>query len=253
MRSNTTPLGRTNNECSPGLVRCGIPVLIFLACWLVSIAGHAQTQPHTQTQDPTATDSVGRLWVPAIRYRDGYARHYEEQCSGTLVTGTPGAAESQLVISAWHCLEDYRDLSRPVMFESPAGERREARLLVAGGSMDRDWALLRLEASLPGPSQLADREALSLGQEQSITMAGYPRTADPGQKKTLQQRHCAITGNAGEDLQGSCALNVGASGGGVFLRGQSRAYLGVISRGDGESRSIFVPLGRFERELRPYL
>ena len=60
-------------------------------------------------------------------------------------------------------------------------------------------------------------------------------------------------GTAGKDLQGSCALNVGASGGGVFLRGEGRVYLGVISRGDGESRSIFVPLGRFERELRPYL
>lgn len=197
--------------------------------------------------------SVGRLIVPAVRYRDGYARNYREQCSGTLISAAQSKRESDLVISAWHCLEDYRDLSRPLVFVNPEGERREARVLVSGGSMRDDWALLRLSAPLSDPTTIAPDANRTVPRGRAVTMAGYPRQDGSEISRPQVRARCAITAQRDGDTESDCILRVGASGGGVFGVDAEETYLGVISRGDSSSLSIFVPYSRFAAKLRPYL
>ena len=226
------------------------PFLVHAAALLFAtlLALPAAAEPIEAVQE-VALRSVGRLLVPAIRYRNGYAQHFDEQCSGTLVQPSAGAARSDLVLSAWHCVEHYRDTSRPLLFVSAAGQQRHARLLASGGSMFSDWVLLRLESALPDPV------AIALGgnsAQQRLLMAGYPR-GEQGEKRPLQRAvDCRVTGRDQNDQRSDCVLNKGASGGAVFSA-RDLSLLGVISRGDGVSQSIFVPVSRFQSRIRAYL
>ncbi|MEO1078052.1 MAG: serine protease [Pseudomonadota bacterium] len=197
------------------------------------------------TADPELHRSVGRLLVPAIRYHDGYARHYDEQCSAALIH-EPGRDASPFILSAWHCIEHYRDLSRSLVFEAESGQRYAVRVLASGGGMHSDWALLRLPQALPGPLAV---EAVA-DQQQSLKpiLAGFPHDAG-----LTTESDCRITGHDGKDLRTDCVLRQGASGGAVIDRGTAPRYLGVISRGDGETQSIYVPVERFLARILPYM
>jgi hypothetical protein len=185
--------------------------------------------------------SLGRLFVPAIRYENGYARHYDEQCSATIVS-LVAAETSHLLLSAWHCLEDYRDLSRAIVFETTNGARYDVHLLASGGGMHSDWALLQLPVALPYPLTMgADAAA------RRATLAGFPHG-----EALVVGRECAITGRDGRDWRTDCVLLPGASGGAALSTAARPAYLGVISRGDRKTQSIFVPVERFIDHIRSH-
>ncbi len=210
--------------------------------------------------------SVGRLLVPSIRYQEGRARHFQESCSATLITGSADSTASRLLLSAWYCIEFHRDLTRPPLFQDASGQLHPARVLLSGGSMYSDWALLELEDAMPGAVTLATG---SSGDE--LRMAGYPRDAaghtasgiggkaaelrdEPGTIRKLQvSAPCRITGNLGRDATTDCVLSKGASGGAVFSIDAVPRYLGVISQGDQQTQSIFVPVERFLQRITPYL
>jgi hypothetical protein len=198
--------------------------------------------------------SVGRLLVPAIRYRNGYAEHFDERCSATLIAASAGATHSRLLLSAWHCVEDYRDLSRPLVFESAAGDRSRASILISGGGMHADWVLLRMREELPGPVSLtpAPSQGIGTASDLPLLMAGYPRDALRAGSTLETASNCRIIEMDKADARSDCVLQKGASGGAVFSKEDHR-YLGVISRGDGASESIFVPLERFHRRITAYL
>ncbi|MFT4769515.1 MAG: hypothetical protein ACI8RN_002660 [Glaciecola sp.] len=207
----------------------------------------AQTPP---TGSKASVLSVGKLHVPGQRYENGYARHYDESCSATLITDNVQAESSALIISAWHCMEFYRDTSKPLTFETMSGELRNANLITSGGSMYSDWALLRLNAPLPFPAVLnsANNEAAT-----TLIMAGYPRSTSPQIRLIPTVSDCLVTGFDGADARSDCVLQRGASGGAVFSGSNDYRYLGVISRGDGESQSVYVPLARFRANISAYL
>ena len=174
-----------------------------------------------------------------------------------------GRRTSTLIISAWHCLEDYRDLSRPLLFESRREGVARASPLLTGGSMHSDWALLRVDKALSEFLPLPEPKAVdppgaeprpgdsSPAERSSLLMAGFPRGAErPGAAPLI--RRCAIVGRDGPDCRSDCVLRKGASGGAVVSGEGAPSYLGVISRGDGESQSIFVPVARFLERIRPY-
>ncbi|WP_439106341.1 trypsin-like serine peptidase [Congregibacter sp.] len=194
--------------------------------------------------------SVGKLHVPGQRYENGYARHYDEDCSATLVSDREHAPSSSLIVSAWHCLEFYRDISKPLTFETSRGDTRKAQLISSGGGMHSDWALLRLDAPLPSPVVLADHKDQAA---EALLMAGFPRRTSSQTKILETASNCSVTGSDGRDTRSNCVLQKGASGGAVFSRGTESQYLGVISRGDGESQSIYVPLSRFRANINAYL
>lgn len=219
----------------------------------------AQTAGDVAEARNHALRSVGRLRVPAVRYRDGYPQRFEERCSATLITQSRQKRSSRLILSAWHCVEDYRELSRRLIFETPDGLQSEAKILVSGGSMDSDWVLLQLHTPMEGP-------ALLIGQDipapiNGLLMAGYPKDPDtlpwePGESapRSLEtSESCRVTGRLKQDPRSDCVLRKGASGGAVFSEELNFSYLGVISQGDQISQSIFVPLKRFRAQIRSYL
>ncbi|EAQ99397.1 trypsin-like serine peptidase [Congregibacter litoralis] len=225
-------------------------LLIPSIAFLVTGSALATEVMETSEFSDAALASVGKLHVPGQRFEDGYVRHFDEDCSATLITDDAKSQSSTLIVSAWHCLEFYRDTSRVLTFETAGGETRTANLVASGGSMYSDWALLRLNAPLPYPAVIAVEGKVATD---ALVMAGYPRRSSGATKVLETVRDCRITGRDDRDITSDCVLQKGASGGAVFLGGPETRYLGVISRGDGESQSIYVPLARFRAKISAHL
>jgi hypothetical protein len=205
--------------------------------------------------------AVGRLQVPGQRYRDGRTTHYLEDCSATLVA-LPGRAEADTVLTAWHCLELYKDLSRPIVYtaQTASGDQleREARRLADGGGMHADWAILRLERAVPARQLAAlhpHPERVDPGRP--VTMAGYSRDGAVSQRGRVLSfdAGCAITGERAGMAETDCTAFKGASGGAVVQLSATGEPLlcGVISQGDGAGRSTYAPVQDFRNELIRFL
>lgn len=202
--------------------------------------------------------AVGRLQVPGHRHEEGEEYHHIERCSATLVS-RPGASQADHIITAWHCLEWYDDLSQPIQFTLSGKTRqvlqRSARPLKSGGAMDEDWALLRLLQPIPlGGEWLAlplDRKSAT--RHSSLWMAGYSRKVSIGAQGTLLTYHadCRVTAESGPLRDTDCRADKGASGGAVIrLDSRGNAHLaGIISAGDGQSMTRYVPIARFVSAL----
>jgi hypothetical protein len=210
---------------------------------------------------PAWLRAVGKLHVPGSRYRAGRREHLQENCSATLVVSA-ARRRADTIITAWHCLADYDDLSKPITFtllpDLPGATEREAYRLADGGGMHADWAILRLYQ----PIAAHQVQALAVhpgrtGSEHEISMAGYSR--DPGMgadgDRLTFDRHCRITGQAPATSHSDCFAHKGASGGAVVqISTQGVALLsGVISQGNGAGFSTFVPVASFYSEIARYL
>jgi hypothetical protein len=210
---------------------------------------------------PAWLRAVGRLQVPASRYSDGRTRHHLEDCSATLVAQV-GDHSANTLVTAWHCLEYYRDLSRPISFTARDTKggllSREAYRLADGGGMHGDWAILRLYR----PIAREDMAALLIHPRQAdpsrpVTMAGYSRDAGLGEngERLTYDADCRIIAEAREGNDSNCLAYKGASGGAVIQLSETGQplYAGVISRGDSAGLSIYVPISRFRLALEQYL
>lgn len=205
--------------------------------------------------------AVGKLQVPGQRYRDERRFHYLEDCSATLVA-LPGRSQADTIITAWHCLELYSDLSKSITFtvETVSGEslQREAYRLEDGGGMHADWAILRLRRAVPAHQVAALLiHPRSADPGQSVTMAGYSRDSgigNNGQVLTFDPA-CTITAQERNLGDTDCTAFKGASGGAVIQLSSAREPLvcGVISEGNGEGRSTFVPVSSFRNAINLYV
>ncbi|WP_162846089.1 trypsin-like serine peptidase [Seongchinamella sediminis] len=214
------------------------------------------------TEDsPRWLQSVGKLDVPGIQFEGGQRRHQRENCSGTLVAAA-GKRLANTVVTAWHCLEYYRDLSKPITFTLLPGSdrvtRREAYLLADGGSMYADWAVLRLYRPVDTRVIPAMELNPALGDRlRPVTMAGFSGDAGLGMDGAVLTYHdnCRITRQHRDGSETDCSAYKGASGGAVIqLSRQGSAQLtGVISRGNSEGISIYVPVADFRRPLEQHL
>ena len=200
---------------------------------------------------PSWLRAVGKLRVPGSRYRDGRRRHLQEDCSATLVRRGSGN-RADTIITAWHCLAYYSDLSRPITFTLLPGqdrsEEREAYRVADGGGMHADWAVLRLFQPITGDLALAihpDRADPA----RPVSMAGYSRDTakgDGGARLTFDPS-CLITRQGTTVSDTDCVAYKGASGGAVVqLSPTGEPELsGVVSQGNGAGLSIFVPVAEF--------
>ena len=240
---------------------------LFLAILLVFTgvtggpAHTADTRQAFNLNSPLWLMAVGQLQVPGSRYENGKRSQHLEDCSATLVAKT-GAHRANTIITAWHCLEYYQDLSKTISFTlvEPSGQAltREAYRLADGGGMHNDWAILRLYQ----PIQRSQVAGIALhparaDPQQPITMAGYSRDAGMGQsgEQLSYDANCSIIAQTGDSTDSNCLAHKGASGGAVVqlsLRGQA-LYAGVISRGDSEGLSIYVPVSRFRSALTQHM
>ena len=204
--------------------------------------------------------SVGKLTVPGIRIENGYPRHHIEDCSATLVKAS-GAASADLVVTAWHCLAYYRDLSKTILFTLGAPDssplQRAARRLTDGGGMHADWAILRLDRPMPTEMAIAISGPVEIAAGDKLVMAGYsgdPEMGDGGRHLTYHA-DCRLTAASGSIVQTNCLAFKGASGGAVFRSSTTGAVelVGVVSEGDGETTSTYVPLARLRTPLNRFL
>jgi hypothetical protein len=227
----------------------------------------AATTTAADSQQVFAADSspwlraIGKLQVPGTRPLDGRRSHYIEDCSATLIAPTLSRS-ANTIVTAWHCLEFYSDLSKPITFTlvDIAGNtiQREAYQLADGGGMHADWALLRLYRAVAS----AQVTALTVhpgqaDQGRTIIMAGYSKNrlpANDGQDLSFDPA-CSII-HQGQDISDTdCSAHKGASGGPVIqLTVEGHPLLcGVISEGNGEGRSTFVPVSGFRNAANLHL
>jgi hypothetical protein len=223
-------------------------------------AGHDARQAFGPAS-PQWLRAVGRLQVPTSRHSDGRTRHHLEDCSATLVAQA-GDNTANTLVTAWHCLEYYRDLSRPISFiaRDNRGESlsRQAYRLADGGGMHGDWAILRLYR----PIAREDMAALLIHPRRAdpsrpITMAGYSRDTGLGEngERLTYDAGCRIIAEARQGNDSDCTAYKGASGGAVIQLSETgqALYAGVISRGDSAGLSIYVPISRFRFALDQHL
>lgn len=252
----------------PRLCRC-----LLLPCLLGSLA--AATEPARLPvpavgQDPRRVydrdapawlRAVGKMQVPGIRYRDGRRTHNVEDCSATLVA-SPTASRADIIVTAWHCLEHYDDLSKRITFTllpgSDASVSTEAVMLANGGGMHADWAILRLRKPVPQAQVKALNPAPQRADPgRKITMAGYSRDGGRGEfgARLTYDPACNITDQRRDSSDSDCAAHKGASGGAVVqlsAAGLPR-FAGVISQGNGAGFSRFVPVQVFYPAIAAYL
>ncbi len=238
--------------------------LVAAQVWLfptVPATAQADTRQVYSSDAPAWLQAVGVLSVPGMRYREGRRSHYREECSGTLVVDRPGRS-ADTVITAWHCLEFYEDLSMPITFTLSAGQEQPlvgvARRLADGGGMHADWAILRLQQAVP-----ADRVAAVTvhdgepAPDRPVTMAGYSRDSGLGMdgRRLTFDPACQITHTQTTVVEADCTAYKGASGGAVVQASEAGVarLSGVISSGDSAGTVLYVPVSGFRRILTRYL
>jgi len=249
----------------PGQLRGKLPALLLLVWQLQAGAQEAELPPEARlvysATSPPWLQMVGRLDVPGFKYEQGRRVHHRENCSATLVS-RHGTREAIHIVTAWHCLEYYRDLSMTITFSlpnlGPKPEVREARALVDGGSMNADWAILRLAKPVAfSPSSALAIGPINTADSSGLVMAGYSRDEGLGRSGEALTYHenCQQLDDQRASAHTNCQAYKGASGGPVVRYHTDGApYLaGVISEGNGEGTSTYVPIARFRRLLNHYL
>lgn len=192
---------------------------------------------------PADLQAVGRLLVPSQRGD----QHFIEYCTATVVTGAPSKTVRYL-LSAWHCLENYRNTGLPIRFESNLGDFYQVYPLLDGGSMAADWVLLTFGEARSLPAlRLANHQNATT--DSPVLLAGYSRDAGlggGGDNMTFTENCPLLDMDSGQQVVAASAYK-GASGGPVLRNGE---IVGVISRGDNQRRVFFVPLSQFGEQVR---
>jgi hypothetical protein len=207
---------------------------------------------------PAWMAAIGKLDVPGQKWENADTHNYEEHCTATLM-GAGSKRDSRYILSAWHCLENYGDLSKPILFTLPrAGITREATVVASGGSMKADWALLRLQKPVsyrqvrPFPAHGSNASETGA----TLTMAGYSSDETLGQGGAVltYDAGCQMLTTTANLVTTNCTAMKGASGGPVVAQaGNTVQLLGVISAGDSGSLSLYAPARLFASSLRLYL
>ena len=245
---------------TPYYARPWLLAALSLCCTSVGVQAGTDGRVRFGASSPDWLRAVGQLQVPGIKYESGRRRHYTERCSATLVE-TTSTVSANTIVTAWHCLEFYRDLTHNIVFtllpdaEEPI--RIEAVPVSDGGSMEADWAILRLRQAVPRNRI----QALSLHSQQAdptlpLVMAGYSRDAGIGTSgdSLSYDPACRIThtgpGNTSH-RDSDCRAFKGASGGAVIqFSGGEPLLSGVISEGNSADLSRFVPALVFRHRLQ---
>ncbi len=240
-------------------------VSLWVAFWQLSVQAQSTAETSHEArlaysaQSPAWLRTVGKLDVPGYRIEQGRRVHHRENCTATLL-GT--SEDARHIVTAWHCLEYYQDLSMKISFSlphfSPHPVVRQARRLADGGGMSADWAILELiEPVAFGPVPALTFDGGQDTPEAALVMAGYSRDAGlGGSGETLTyHKDCRELGQYRGYALTNCQAYKGASGGPVVrYSSDGIPYLaGVISEGNGEDTSTYVPVARFRASLKRLL
>jgi hypothetical protein len=238
------------------------PLAQLLRALTVLILSPSLSADPRLTSDPQAPywrSAMVRIEVPVIRSVAGRMRHFTEHCSATAITPGP----DMLLLSAWHCFEDYAATQGPIQLFAPHSPSNPlpARLIISGGSMSEDWAILTPLSNTvigawiplsPAPAQRGTR----------VIAAGFAPTTDSGEterppeapssRALMYDPDCLVTSATSRPARSDCFARKGASGGAILRRTASGSVrvVGVISAGDGESVSYFHPTDSLASRIR---
>ena len=232
---------------------------------LTAGTAQADTRKIFDAESPSWLRAVGKLQVPGVKYKQGHQLNHREDCSATLITDSKSTAAKQasadIIITAWHCLEFYKDLSKTITFTLLYGTEqsitRTAYRISDGDSMDADWAVLRLSQPILASNITALRVHPGTEDKQrAIAMAGYSKNS-PGARLSYDP-DCSIImpeSPRQDGIASNCKALKGASGGAVVqLSALGEPLLaGVISQGDGQSLSVYVPVDKFRSAIQASL
>ena len=194
--------------------------------------------------------AIVRLEIPVIRSVEGRMRHFTEHCSATTITPGPNS----LLLSAWHCFEDYAATQGPIQLFAPHTSEMPVpvRLIVSGGSMSADWAILTpLTTTVIGAWIPLSPDPVQPGAR--VIAAGFAPANDSNRteesaetstfRKLMYDPDCLVIAATSRPAQSDCVAKKGASGGAILGRTASGSVrvIGVISAGDGASVSYFHP------------
>jgi len=182
--------------------------------------------------------NVVAIEVPSEKREAGRTRHFIERCSGTLLQNAVNN-RPDLILTAWHCVENYSDLSKHIQIRFPHAvaplQTLLARLYRSGDSITSDWALLRLvspvnDAGLAGLS-------LSLRKENQPAYAlGFAGELRQGRSSLSFDPNCVWSQS---NRWRSCQSSKGSSGGPLVQVHSDEAYVvGVISQGDSHEITL---------------
>ena len=221
-----------------------VSILMIL---LLNVVANADPRQVYQGDKPEVFQAIGQLYIPAQKYQQGEVLSYREYCTATLIS-------EDFILTAWHCLEYYADLSREITFTLPYGTEpiiRQARPVLDGGGMEADWAVLELSKAIPKilvkPMALAQKP----GTKSSLTLAGYSRDAGLGAGGKVLSYHtgCRELYDEGYRVATNCLAFKGASGGPVI---DQNLIIGVLSEGDSTRVSYFIPASVLARRVAAY-
>ena len=174
--------------------------------------------------------------------------HVTEACTGTVIDAARG-----LVLTAWHCLDGIVDLTRPpqVLIND---HWHDMAIVASGGSMQKDWAVLRkLNSPITGwigmPMLFSQ-----LDEGAAILASGYPTSQiwENHAPTPNASKRCRLTGVYAHWIRSSCELSKGMSGGAVMLESTDGVSLvGVISAQDEDGNMLFVPIGNIDYRFEP--
>ena len=217
---------------------------ISVLCHPAALCAASAEREVFDANSPQVLRAVGKLSVPGYDHVDGRRRFREENCSASLVAPST-------ILTAWHCLEHYTDLSRDPQFSLLHGSGTvtvAATRLADGGGMEADWALLRLARPIRSVGPLPVGSA-AMPDGARVLLAGYARDRGLGEggERLTWQAGCRLTDHKPGRVGTDCVTYKGASGGPVLLDGR---VVGVISAGDGQQRTYFAPSTRFVSPFR---
>ena len=182
--------------------------------------------------------NIAVIDVPSEKRESGQNRHYTERCSGTLLQSVEPKGP-KLLMTAWHCIEHYADLSKTigVRFPHAADKARSysARVYRSGTSISSDWALLKLTAPVGDP-KLTGLPLAAPWENEKATALGFAGALEQGRSTLSFDPRCVWSTS---NLWASCQSSKGSSGGPLVQVRSNQAYLvGVISQGDSEKLTL---------------
>ena len=237
-----------------------LTISLFIILALYSIQTCSNSLDAKLKLPPSWTESVGRLIIPSNIIEKGQHLSFKETCSASLIS-KKGSHSSRFILTAWHCFENYSDISRPIHFEIKDLKgniiSRIAYRRSNGGGMHADWAILKLDKevkrSMVKPIEYMTPDTSVGG---SISIAGYTKDKiSSGNRFDLDYDECKVTEIAIEVLLTDCKAVKGNSGGAVMLKIDQYNFglVGIVSEGNERNISSFVPIKIFYPELQKYM
>ncbi len=232
-------------------------ICFFLIATTSSFDTFSDSENSELSGPPSWTESLGSLIVPSTRLEQGEQLSFKQSCSASLITKN-GSPAAKYILTAWHCLENYSDISRPIIFKIKDRDgkviSRIAYRLSNGGGMHADWAILKLDEGIK-QSRVKPIEHLVLDASigASVFIAGFTEY-----KNSFKGHHylsfsrCKVTEIFRNVRLTDCKALKGNSGGPVMLQVEHDNYglVGVISEGNETNISSFVPIEIFYNEVQ---